>query len=210
MKNLKVVIFILTTFLLGCKGGEPNLLYTYEANPHYAWGYVEFYGPYYATSGVKNNVLTLSLFSDSLKLTDQGALAGFGQYLFLEDIFVSTADTILPNGKYTINETSQPFTVFAGKKDTVDGEVYPIGAYITYYELNSAKSIQKFISSGSFTVNRQDSIFSIVCDFKTSDSLQLKGTYTSELPHIDQSLAPKLFASRNKFLKHLLPSPIMP
>jgi len=202
MKHIKVLFFIFAVLLLSCKGSEPNPPYSYEANPHYAWGYAEFYGAYYANQGVKilNNTFSISLFSDSLGLTNKGALVGYGQYLFLEDVFLSTFTTKLSAGKYTINESAKPFTVFAGKNDTIDSEVYTIGAYISYYEQNTAKSKIKLISSGSFDVKMvNDSVYNIVCNFKTSDSLKLIGSFEAVLPHFDQSLLPKKVGSRNRF-----------
>ena len=202
MKNIKILFLLLTILQVSCKNGEPILPYTYETNPHYSWGYAEFYGAYYADQGIKilNNTFSISLFSDSLKLTNEGALAGYGQYLFLEDVFVSPLTTKLSIGKYTINETGKPFTVFAGKNDTIDSEVYTIGAYISYYEQNTAKSKIKLISRGFFDVKTvNDSVYNIVCDFKTSDSLQLKGSFEAVLLHFDQSLSPKKVGSRNRF-----------
>jgi len=195
MKKIKILIILFAGLLVSCKGYEPTPPYIYNANPKYTWGYAEFYGAYYAQYGIPNNTLSLSLFSDSLSINDEGALQGTGQYLFLEDVFIAPADTKLPNGKYTISKTevADPKTFYAGKNDTIDGEIYPIGAYISYYEENSAKSILKLISEGSFTVtrSRDSEIYTIVCDFITSDSLKLKGTFTGELPHFDQSLKPQ-------------------
>ncbi len=200
MKNFKILIVIFSSLLFSCKGGEPSAPYVYQSNPHYAWGYAEFYGAYYADYGIKNNTITLSLFSDSLGLTNDGALAGYGQYLFLEDVFISPLFNQLQEGKYLVNETGNPYTVYAGKNDTTDSEVYTIGAYITYYEENASKSKIKLISKGSFEVKiSNDTIYNIVCDFKTSDSLQLKGTFEAVLPHFNQSLVQKKFVSRNKF-----------
>ena len=200
LKDIKLLFSTLAIFLLSCTGSEPILPYIYEANPHYAWGYAEFYGAYYADAGIKNNTLTVSLFSDSLGLTNKGELVGYGQYLFLEDVFVAPLNTQLLDGKYTINETGNPFTVFAGKNDTIDSEVYTIGAYITYYEQNATKSKIKLISKGTFDVKIvNDTVYNITCNFKTSDSLQLNGSFKSVLPHFNQSLIPKKFGSRNKF-----------
>ncbi|MEI8086050.1 MAG: hypothetical protein WCG93_07535 [Paludibacter sp.] len=202
MKYIKILFFLFAILQISCKTGEPNPPYSYEANPHYVWGYAEFYGAYYANQGIKisNNTISISLFSDSLKLTKSGALVGYGQYLFLEDVFVSPLTTKLIIGKYTINETGNPFTVFAGKNDTIDSEVYSIGAYVTYYEQNTAKSKIKLISKGFLDVKMiNDSVYNIVCDFKTSDSLQLKGRFEAVLPYFDQSLAPKKVGSRNRF-----------
>src|SRR5665647_2652906 len=102
MKNIKILFLLLTILQVSCKNGEPIQPYTYETNPHYSWGYAEFYGAYYADQGIKNlnNTFSISLFSDSLKLTNEGALAGYGQYLFLEDVFVSPLTTKLSIGKY--------------------------------------------------------------------------------------------------------------
>ncbi len=200
MKHSKILILLMISFLLSCKGGDPIPPYVYNANPHYAWGYAEFYGAYYADNGIKNNTLTVSLFSDSLTLTDNGELVGYGQFLFLEDVFVVPSAISLTDGKYTINETGEPFTAFAGVNKTIDDEVYTLGSYITYYEENATKSKIKLISKGSFDVKMiNDTVCSIVCDFKTSDSLQLKGSFEAVLPHFDQSLNPSKFVSRNKY-----------
>ena len=114
--------------------------------------------------------------------------------MFLEDVFVSPSDTILKTGKYIISndENAVPFSVYAGKNDTIDSEVYPIGAYIYYIEENTTKSKMKLISSGSFTVKRYlDGHYTIVCDFVTSDSLKLKGQFDTFLDYANQSVKPK-------------------
>jgi len=193
MKNLHPFILSFACLLVSCNGGEPVALYKYNNNPKYTWGYAEFYGAYYSQYGIKNNTISLSLFSDSLKVNNEGTLEGSGQYLFLEDIFISPTDTLLPIGKYTISktETANSMTFYAGKKDTIDSEIYPIGAYISYYEENTAKSTLKLISNGSFSVSLvNDTIYNIVCDFVTSDSLKLKGTFKGVLPHFNQSIKP--------------------
>ena len=187
MKNLHLLILFFACLLASCNGSEPVAPYVYNSNPSYTWGYAEFYGAYYSQYEIKNNTISLSLFSDSLKLVSQG----IGQYLFLEDVFVSPTDTLLPIGKYTISKTEATdiMTFYSGKLDTIDSEVYPIGAYISYYEENSAKSTLKLISDGTFTVSHvNDTIYNIVCDFVTSDSLKLKGTFTGKLKYYDQSL----------------------
>lgn len=202
MKNFNFLIILFACLLASCKGGEPIVPYMYESNPHYALGYAEFYGAYYAEYGIKNNTLTLSFFSDSLKINDNAELVGYGQYLFLEDVFVSPNDTMIPLGTYRITKTEkgEPFTFYAGKKDTIDSEVYTTGAYITYYEQDSYKSTLKLITGGSFSVSIYDNKYRIVCNFTTDDNLQLKGSYTGVFPHYDQSLKSKKLATRNKFL----------
>ena len=201
MKNFKLLIILFACLLVSCKGGDPIAPYTYESNPHYAWGYAEFYGAYYSEYGIKNNTLSLSLFSDSLKLTDNNELVGYGQYLFLEDIFIAPTDTLIPLGTYRISSTEKgdPFTFYVGKKDTIDSEVYTTGAYITYYEQNSEKSTIKLITGGTFSVSLYNNKYRIVCNFSTDDKLQLKGNFNAILNYYDRSLTSKKIAVRNKF-----------
>ncbi len=201
MKKINLLIILIAALLTSCGGGQLNTQLVYEKNPQYSWGYAEFFGDYYSPeNGNKNNVLSVSLFTDSLKVDVVGNLTGLGQYLFLEDVFQAPSDTLLREGTYTINNSGKPFTVAPGRNDTVDSAVYPLGAYISYYEYNPANSTMKLISSGSFTVSVSGYIYNISCNFKTSDSLNLKGSFTGMLPHIDQSLAATKAGVRKKLV----------
>ena len=104
---------------------------------------------------------------------------------------MSKTDTLLPAGTYNVSDSRLPFTVFPGKKDTIDNEVYQQGAYISYYEKNSINSTIKLIASGSFTVTVQGQKYNIVFDFKTTDSTVLKGGFTGQLPHYDEAVGTK-------------------
>lgn len=198
MKHLNSLILFFGILLASCNGGEPPLPYTYNANPRYTQGYVDYFGKEYADYGIDNNVMSISLFSDSLSIDSTQSLVGIGQYLFLEDVFVSPIDKFLPEGAYTVDTTSLPFTVSPGKNDTVGTEMFPIGATISYYEENASKSLLKFITSGTFTVTRTGSNYNIVCNFKTSDKKELKGSFAGELDHYDESLNPRLDRVRKK------------
>jgi len=201
MKKLTPLLFVFAALLTSCGGSPLNSQLVYETNPQYTWGYAEFFGEYYGAYGNKNNVLSISLFTDSLKINDLGNLTGLGQYLFLEDVFQAPSDTILREGTYQVSDSGLPFTVAPGKNDTVDNAVYPIGAYISYYEYNAANSTLKIITGGSFTVARLiGTTYSIACNFKTSDNTNLKGKFTANLPHIDQSLAAPAAGIRKKLL----------
>jgi len=200
MKRLTPLLFVFAALLTSCGGSQLSSPLLYETNPQYTWGYAEFFGEYYGGYGNKNNVLSISLFSESLKLNDLGNLTGLGQFLFLEDVFQAPTDTLLQEGTYQVNDSGLPFTVAPGKNDTVDNAVYPIGAYISYYESNAANSTLKIITSGSFTVSYAQNTYSIACNFKTSDNVDLKGTFTAALPHIDQSLATTKAGIRKKLL----------
>ena len=189
MKKHNGLLLLFAALLTSCVGGQLYAPLVYEKNPQYTWGYAEFFGDYYIDYGNKNNVLSVSLFTDSLKITQLGALTGLGQYLFLEDVFQAPTDTMLQAGTYQVNDSGLPFTVAPGKNDTVDNEVYQIGAYISYYEYNTSNSTLKIITSGSFTVSLSGNVYNIACNFKTSDNMDLKGNFTAVLPHIDRSIA---------------------
>jgi len=202
MNKFNLLLIFLVSLLTSCGGGQLNQQIVYETNPQYSWGYAEYFGAYYKPeNGNKNNVLSVSLFTDSLKINTVGNLTGLGQYLFLEDVFQSPTTVFLEAGTYTVNNSGLPFTITPGKNDTIDNEVYPIGAYISYYEYNAANSTLKTISKGSLTVSlMNDSVYNIVCDFKTSDSTVLKGHFTATLPHIDQSLSITKSGIRKKLM----------
>jgi hypothetical protein len=177
--------------------------YAYETNPHYSFGYAEFFGPYYTPYGNNNNVISLSLFSDSLKINNIGSLEGFGQYLFLEDIFLNPTDTLLQTGTYTISDTGLPFTVAPGKNDTVDNNVFTIGATISYYEQNAAKSTLKLIKSGTFTLSVNYPNYIISCNFKTDDKKNLQGRFSAQLPYVDESINMTISNGSRRKLLHL-------
>jgi len=200
MKNIFLYILAIVCLLSSCKGSDPVPPYVYEANPHYSFGYAEFFGAYYAAYGNKNNVISLSLFSDSLSINNLGNLVGFGQYLFLEDVFVDTTDTILPQTTYTIDDSGLPNTVAPGKNDTIDDQIYTLGATISYYEQNAAKSTVKRITSGTFTLSKVGSNYNIVCNFKTADKKDLKGSFSARLPYFDESLTNPGLAPRKRLI----------
>lgn len=193
MKKQNLIFAVLGFLLISCVGNPPNAQYVYNTSPAYTWGYAEYFGPYYKTENKNlNNVISLSLFSDSafLKINKIGNLVGTGQYLFLEDVFVPNTDVFLPPGTYTIDETGKPYTVAPGKNDTVDNHVFPIGAMISYFEENTALSTQKLITGGMFTVSRIGKRYNMIFNLKTADNKELKGSFTADsLVHFDQSLA---------------------
>jgi hypothetical protein len=87
-----------------------------------------------------------------------------------------------------VNSSRGLNTISPGKNDTVGTEVFPIGAYIYYYEENSSKSTIKFITEGSCVVDTIDNKYRVVCNFKTADKMTLKGTFLGQLPHVDESM----------------------
>jgi hypothetical protein len=182
------LISVLTLILFSCTSREPKYEYKYNNNPAFTWGYAEFYGAYYANFNNSNHVITLSLFSDSLYINDEGNLAGIGQYLFIEDVFMSATDTILPDGTYKTDTLGAPFTFYPGEEFVVDDSKFNVGAYIYFIEKKSAFSTIKYVTRGSFDVKTTGPKQKITCNFVMSDSSVVKGTFNAELPHINQSV----------------------
>jgi hypothetical protein len=188
MKCFCSLTFFFTILLTSCKGGEPPSPYVYNTNPHYTWGYIEYFGPEYASYGITNNILSVSLFSDSLGTDSTGVLIGTGQVLSLEDVYVAPNERTLQTGTYTINSSGLPNTVSPGKNDTVGTEVFPIGATISYYEENASRSKMMLVTDGTFTVTKSGNNFTVICDLKTDDQKMLKGSFTGSLKYYDESL----------------------
>lgn len=202
MKNFNLLYIVLAILLFSCKGSDSYTPYVYETNPHYSFGYVQFYGKYYQELlGNQNNIISVSLFSDSLYITEEGSLEGFGQYLYLEDVFVNPTDTLFQYGSYTISSSGEPFTIEPGKNDTIDNEIYTYGATITYFEENQTKSVLKLITEGTVNVSKIGSRYTISFDLKTNDMNELKGNFVEVLPQYNESLQSNnpITRSQNRF-----------
>ncbi len=186
MKLRFILIMLVAMSFISCETPEvPE--YVYESNPKYTWGYAEFWGAYYADYYNNNHVLSVSLFTDSLDITVENSLAGFGQYLYLEDVFISPNDTILPEGEYRIDDSGEAFTIAPGEQLEYDGQKFDVGAMIYYIEKNSALSKVKYITDGKMTVYHIGEKTLIVCAFTLNDGKELKGRFEYHLPHFDFS-----------------------
>lgn len=187
MKRFIFPLIALTIGLFSCEEPE-EYVHEYEQDPRYSWGYVEFWGPYYEEYGIDNNVLSLSLFTDSLDVNEDNDLNGIGQYLYLEDIFTLPSDTILPAGVYEVSESNEPFSIAPGYLYVEDEVEYDLGAMIYYIERNEAYTVLKYIVDGTMTVSLVNESQTIIdFDFILDDETELKGRYASQLPHFDFS-----------------------
>lgn len=190
MQKQFYVYFLCFMLLLQACERREVFEYQYEKDPQYSNGYAEFWGAQYAHYGFDNHVLSLRAFTDSLKLTKDGYLTGFGQYLVLNDIFVSSSDTVFPAGTYEIADTVDVFKIAPG--ELYEGTKYELGAYIYYIEKNESFSIRKFIVGGTMQVSFTDSVSRFDCNFILDDKSELKGRFeTNELIIYDYSVVPK-------------------
>ena len=179
---------LLVVLLSSCEKKEP-FVYQYEANPRYTWGYADFWGDYYQAYALPYNVVSLSLFTDNLSIDSTGSLAGTGLYLFLEDIFLSPTDTLLPPGTYTVSETTDAFTIAPGEELEIDGQKFEVGAYVYFLENNEYYSTIKFITSGTMNVSYADEATRFDFNFMLDDKTSLKGSYDGQIPYFDARFA---------------------
>jgi len=163
--------------------------YKYPTASEFSWGYAEYFGKYYADYDINKSVVSLSLFTDSLYINDDGELDGYGQYLFLEDIFSSPSSMFLPEGTYNISGSRESFTIAKGEITEIDGIEYTIGAYIYFIEKNAQYSKLETIIGGNFTLSYDNSNYYILCNFTLSDSTQYTGQLNyREIPLYDESV----------------------
>lgn len=183
----KAILLNLSLLLLfsSCEKKEP-FVYEYEKNPVYTWGYADFWGDFYSAYRVQENVLSLSVFTNDLSVDSaSGNLKGIGQYLFLEDIFVTPSDTLLPNGTYTVSESTGPFSIAPGKVLEIDGQKFEVGAFVFFVEKNELYTITKFVSSGTMKVLNAGHYTRVNFNFVLNDSTRIEGLFEKPLPYFD-------------------------
>lgn len=184
MQKSTLIILLLLFLFASCEKKEP-FVYDYEENPVFTWGYADFWGDYYQAYRVSQNVMSLSLFSDSLSIDSTGNLKGTGQYLFLEDVFMASSDTLLPEGIYTVGESTAPFSIAKGKELEIDDQKFEVGAFVYFVEKNEMYTATKFISSGTMKVVNAGIVTRIDFNFTLNDSTRLKGYFEKPLPYFD-------------------------
>lgn len=189
MRNSLIASILMIFVLSSCEKKEP-FVYEYETNPQYTRGYVDFWGQAFSSRyGTENNVLSLYALTDSLWNDEGGLLHGFGQYLWLDDIFVNANDTLFPEGVYQVSSSTDAFSIAPGEEFKVDDEKYDdLGARIYFIEQNESYSIRKFIIGGSMTVARINEYTHFEFDFVLDDNTELKGRYIQkDLIYYDES-----------------------
>lgn len=183
----KLILLLWSVVLLSACRPREYHKYEYETNPAFSWGYAEFWGPYYAKYDVEANVSSISLFSDSLSVDSTGALTGFGQYAYLEDVFYNVNYLFLPEGEYQVSKSSDTLSIAPGEELDIDGTKFDTGAFLYFIEKDANYSVKKQIVAGTMTVAYQDSLTVFDCKFELDDETEISGTYRAVLPYIDYS-----------------------
>lgn len=195
MKFLKILV-ILSVILtaMACNNNEPSAPYSYELNPVYTDIGLGYYGAYYADYGYPNHVLSLQFFSDGMLNEDKTQIIAPGQYLLIDDLFISeekaewlinalnpvegdnsiTIEELLTllEGSYQVSDTGDAYTFFPGEILEVDNFSFRTGARIYYLE--ESHEHYKMISGGEFTISASGVDFNLTTD----DNKNLRGSYS--------------------------------
>lgn len=194
MKNNKFIkyaaslIIIITSLLIACTP-EPPTPYTYNTYPTFTKGRIEFYGSYYGNYNYTNNVISITLFSDSIIEDQSGSILGIGQELIIEDLSISPTDTIIPAGTYNVSKTKEIQTFVPGRIISANNVTETMGSRIYYFEKISKKSITGLITDGSLDISYSDTTTNIICNLMTDNKLQIKGRFKGKLKFINKSIS---------------------
>jgi len=181
MKHLFYFSLLMSLLVLQSCEKPIRTEYKYETNPVFTWGEAYFWGDCYANYNIENHVLSLYAFTDSLQLNKQEKLTGFGQYLYLDDIFVSPADTLFPEGIYTVSASREAMTIEPGSLFKEDRIEMDRGACIYFFEKIDQLTTRKFIVEGSMTVSyTEHETILFEFDFILDDDTKLQGSFETE------------------------------
>jgi hypothetical protein len=199
MKNNKFIkttanlMIIITSLLIAACTPDPPAPYTYNTHPTFTKGRIEFYGSYYGNYNYTNNVISITLFSDSIIEDQSGSILGIGQELIIEDLSILPTDTIIPAGTYTVSKTKELQTFVPGRIISANNETETVGSRINYFEKISKKSITGLITDGSIELSYSDTTTNIICNLMTDNKLQIKGSFKGKLKFMNKSiLTPKI------------------
>lgn len=182
---------IISSLLIACTP-ELKAPYAYNTHPNFTKGRIEFYGSYYENYNYTNNIISITLFSDSITENQSGSILGIGQELIIEDLSISPTDTVIPAGNYKVSKTKEIHTFVPGRIISANNESATVGSRIYYFEKNNKKSITGLITDGSFDISYSETTTNIVCNLVTDNNLQIKGQFKGKLKFINKSiLTPK-------------------
>lgn len=110
MKYIRLVsTLLLLCFLAACHNNPSGPREPVQI--HLTQGSATYYGAYYAEDGIDSHVITLDLFTPSLTL--DSAIRGTGYNLYIQDLFVGDATTLV-EGTYAADSTGATMTYLRG------------------------------------------------------------------------------------------------
>jgi len=132
----------------------------------------EMHGAYYQSGGLEQNVVSLDLYSDGIKLNKKGYMTGTGTNLYFSDIFLGQPDSILIAGEYTSDTTGVANTFLPG---LYYGGNFT-GAYLLRVE-DGQLTAYALIKEGKMVVECQDDSTFITFEGKLTSGKSYKAQY---------------------------------
>lgn len=140
-------------------------------------GEVTCYGQFYAAEGVKQNVFSLDVYSKDLGLDSVGKMYGTGTNLYMSDIFLPVADTILAEGTYRMDTTGAEFTFLKG----IESEGNVSGAYLLI--MTEGGYTVDLIKDGTFTIVQETDTTQIDFSLTRSGGQKYEATFRGVLKY---------------------------
>lgn len=179
MNKRFITYLLLTSLLVACNTPTPDEKKEYERILDK--GYAVFYGDYYSDAGLKNNILSLDLYSSGITLDNSGRATGAGTNVYLSDIFLQPTDTFLPQGKYVTDTTAAPMTFLAGIQ--YEGEVS--GAYLLDIKENGYSVLLVRRGEMNVSFSRDSTIIDFTLLLADSSHTVYNGQYRGKLIYYD-------------------------
>lgn len=137
---------------------------------------IRFFGQHYPN--IAQNIVSIDLLSKGLVYDSSYHISGTGTNVYLSDIFIPLADTLLPSGVYDIDTTVLSYTLLPGMR--IDRTV--TGAYLLRIKDGVIKETLSF-NRGSMTVSQWADSVSLDMVFYTQDSSCYHGWYVGSFSY---------------------------
>lgn len=176
MKQSQVVVLSLSVVgLMACS--VPNKPQTEERiDSVFVESDIRFFGQHYPN--IEQNIVSIDLLSKGLAYDSAYHISGSGTNVYMSDIFIPLADTILPSGVYDIDTTVLSYTLLPGMP--IDRTV--TGAYLLRIKEGMIKDTLLF-TRGSMTVSQWADSVSLDMVFYTQDSSCYHGWYVGSFSY---------------------------
>lgn len=128
----------------------------------------------------EGGVMGVNLQFTDMQVDDYNYVIPPGALLYVEAYMPYDKDGAIAAGKYTVEDTFEPFTMTTGYDGF--GSSYIVGTYVEYVQDEYNYSVG-LVSSGTMEVSGSaDSGYTIVCDFLTEEGISVKCSWEGKLP----------------------------
>lgn len=177
MKHANILYLCMLCLLVSCKqpSHRPDQPTLYASE--FTSGQMKLYGAFYADAALDNNVVSLDLFSNGLRLDIlSGYMKGTGTNLFFSDIFLPPTDSLLLPGDYVASSTGEPFTFLPG----TDFEGNFTGSYLLDIAEDQLAHYA-LVPEGTLHVERDGDVWTFSFAGKRSNGIAYTASFSGKL-----------------------------